>query len=204
MTIPRDLKDIKWDIWKGHTSYTGIYTNRLIQWILSGGIKKGEVRVWRSGLAAHVPPENLPELKPYFDQWEAKQKRGRKRKVTIHRKKQIKSILVVDDEEDTCSLLKTLLAGYEVNTVTTGRGAINFVTQNKPDMVLLDLKLGDMDGLKVLSKIKKASPRSLVTMISAYGDENVKKEAKEYGAFSFLDKPLFKKKVFNIIKKAKV
>jgi len=204
MAIPRDLKDIKWDIWKGHTSYTGIYTNRLIQWILSGGIKKGEVRVWRSGLAAHVPPENLPELKPYFDQWEGKQKRRRKRKITVHRKKEIKSILVVDDEGDTCSLLKTLLAGYEVNTVTTGRGAINFVTQNKPDMVLLDLKLGDMDGLKVLSKIKKASPRSLVTMISAYGDENVKKEAKEYGAFSFLDKPLFKKKVFNIIKKAKV
>ena len=112
--------------------------------------------------------------------------------------------MVIDDEEDICRLLKNFLdKKYEVNTVTTGRGGINFVKNNKPDMVLLDLRLGDMDGLKVLSKIKKISPRTVVTMISAYGDEDLKKEARHIGAFGFLDKPLFEKKVLNVIKKAK-
>lgn len=91
---------------------------------------------------------------------------------------------------------------YEVNTVTTGRVGINFVKKHKPDFVFLDLKLNDIDGLTVLSRIKKVSPHTTVTMISAYGDEVVRKEAEDLGAFNFLDKPLFQKKIFNVIKMA--
>jgi len=194
MAIPKELKDVKWDVRKGHSIYSGVYTQRLVQWILSGWIKKGDVTVWRSGLSGYRKPEELFELISYFNKKETGQKKKRKRKVVVRRKKDIKSILVVDDEKDTCSLLKKLLEGCDVNSVTTGRKAINFVKKHRPDMVLLDLKLGDMDGLTVLSKIKKVSPRTFVTMISAYGDENVKREAKSYGAFDFLDKPLFEKK----------
>lgn len=202
--IPQKIKDIKWDVKKGHSIYTEVYTHRLANWISTGRIKKDEVTVWRGGLSGWVRPEELSELTPYFEEWETKQQRKkRKKRVAIHRKKEIKSILVIDDEEGTCHLLNRLLnQKYEVNTVTTGQSGINFVKREKPDLVLLDLKLKDMDGLSVLAKIKKASPGTIVTMISAYGDEDVKEEAKNYGAFSFLDKPLYEKKIFNTIKKA--
>ena len=197
------LKDVKWDIKKAQTIYSDIYTYRLIYWISIGRIKRGEVMVWRGGLSGFVKPESLPELIPYFEQWEAGKKPKKKRRAFVHRKKEIKSILVIDDEEDICRLLKNLLdKKYEVNTATTGRGGINFVKKNKPDLVLLDLKLKDMEGLSVLSRIKQVRPRTIVTMISAYGDEDVKKDAKRFGAFSFVDKPLYQKKIFNAIKRA--
>lgn len=202
MDLLKDLKDEKWDVKKEQAVYSGVYTHRLVHWIKNGRIKKGEVTVWRGGLSGWTKPESLPELIPFFEQWEASQRKKRKKRIVVHKKKEIKSILVIDDEPDTCDLLKQLLEKYEVNAVTTGRGGINFVKEHKPDMVLLDLKLGDMDGIKVLSKIKKVSPGTLVTMISAYGDEDIKNEARHIGAFGFLDKPLFEKKVLNILKKA--
>jgi len=200
--IPKELKDVKWDIRRAQSIYSGIYTHRLVHWITEGRIKKGEVMVWRGGLSGYVKPESLFELIPYFEQWEAAQKPKRKKRF-IHKKREIKSILVIDDEEDICRLLKNFLdKKYEVNTVTTGRGGINFVKNNKPDMVLLDLKLKDMEGLSVLSRIKQSRPRTIVTMISAYGDEDVKKNAKSFGAFGFVDKPLYQKKIVNAIKRA--
>lgn len=197
------IEDVKWDVKKGQAIYSSIYTHRLVHWISSGRIKRGEVTVWRGGLSGWVKPEELPELIPYFKQWEERHKPKKKRRLSIHRKKEIKTILVIDDEPDTCSLLKrTLDKKYEVNTVTTGRGGISFVKKHKPDFVFLDLKLNDTDGLTVLSRIKKVSPQTTVTMISAYGDEVVRKEAEDLGAFNFLDKPLFQKKIFNVIKMA--
>lgn len=198
-----EIKDVKWDVKKEHSIYTEVYTHRLVQWISSGKIKKGEVMVWTGGLSGWQKPEILPDLMPYFKIWEEKQRKRRKRKVYIPRRKEIKSILVVDDEEDICFLLKNLLGEkYKVNTVTTGRAAINYIKSNKPDFTLLDLRLPDMDGLTVLSRIKKISPQTTVSMISAYGDEDVKKEAKRYGAYSFIDKPIYQRKLFNVIRRS--
>lgn len=201
--IPKGIKDEKWDVRKEQVVYSEVYTHRLILWIKTGRIKKGEVVVWRGGLSGWTRPELLPELIPFFEEYAREQKRKRKKRIIVHKKKDIKTILVIDDEEDTCNLLKQLLEKFEVYTTTTGRAGINFVKGHKPDLVLLDLRLDDMDGLKVLSKIKKISPGTIVTMISAYGDEDIKQEARHIGAFEFLDKPLFEKKVINIIKKAK-
>lgn len=196
------IVDVKWDVKKEHSIYSGVYTHRLVQWISTGKIKKGEVMVWRGGLSGWQKPEVLPELTPYFREWEARQKPKKKKRVCVRRKKDIKTILVIDDEKDTCFLLKNLLGEkYKVNTVTTGREGINFVKKHKPDFVLLDLKLHDMDGLTALSRIRKTSPRTVVTMISAYGDEDIKKDARRYGAFSFLDKPLYQKKIYNVIRR---
>lgn len=206
MKIPESvkyLKDVKWDVKKGHTIYSEVWTHRLVHWILSGIIKKGEVMVWRGGLSGWYSPEDLPELIPCFEQYEARYRPKKKKRVYIRRKRQIKTILVVDDEPDTCLLLKNLLGEkYQVTTVTTGKEGVRFVKKYKPDLALLDFRLPDIDGLTVLSRIRKINPRTTVAMISAYGDENIKKEAGRFGAFSFLDKPLYQKKIYHVIKKA--
>lgn len=196
------IQDVKWDVKKENTVYSNVYTHRLVQWISSGKIKKGEVTVWTGGLSGWHKPEALPELIPYFEEWQAKQRLRRKRRVLIFKKKFIKTIAVIDDEEDTCFLLKNLLGRkYGVNIFTSGRKGINYIKKHKPDLALLDLRLQDVDGLTALSRIKKASPRTIVTMISAYGDDEVKREAMRYGAYSFIDKPLYQRKIFGLIKK---
>lgn len=197
------IVDVKWDVKKGYSVYSEVWTHRLVHWISTGIVKRGDIMVWRGGLSGWTRPEDLSELLPFFRQWEARRRPKKKKKVLIRRKKEIKSILVVDDEPDTCLLLKSLLGDkYEVSTVTTGREGIRHIKKNKPDLTFLDLRLRDMDGLTVLSRIKKASPSTIVSMISAYGDEDVKREAVHYGAFAFLDKPLYQRKVFSVIKRA--
>lgn len=201
--MKRYIQDVKWDIKKEHRIYTNVYTHRLVHWIANGIIKKGEFIVWRGGLSGWQKPENLPELIPFFKDWQEKQRPKKKKRAYIRRKKTVNTILVIDDEEDTCFLLKNLLGNkYKVDTATTGREGISFARKHKPDFVLLDYRLRNMDGLTALSRIRKASPRTIVAMISAYGDESIKREAKRNGVFGFLDKPLYQKKVFNIIKKA--
>lgn len=199
---PEQFKDTKWDVKKEHTVYTGIYTHRLVFWISEGRIKKGEVMVWRGGLSGWEKPEQLPELIPYFRLWEEKQRPRKRRRIPIQRKRVIKDILVIDDEEDTCLLLKNLLGErYKVDTFTVGRKAINYIKRHKPDLAFVDLRLRDMDGISVLSRIRKISPRTIPVMISAYGDDEVKDEAEHHGAFSFIDKPLYQRKIFNVIRK---
>ena len=202
MTAKKYLRDIKWDVKKERGTYSNIYTPRLIQWILKGVIKKGEVLVWRSGFSGWIMPEKLPELIPYFNRYAEKQKLLKEKRLYPDRKKQIESILVIDDEKETCVLFDKLLEReYDVTAVTTGRGGINSVKKNKPDLVFLDLKLKNMYGLSVLTKIKKISPETTVIMISAHGDAHIKKEAKQCGAFAFLDKPIYIKQIWDIIKK---
>lgn len=199
---PKGITDVKWDVKKGASVYTEVWTHRLVHWILKGIIKKGEIMVWRGGLSGWYKPEDLPELKPYFEEWKARHEPRKRKRFVVRRKKEIKSISVIDDEEDTCLLLKKLLGDkYEISTFTEGREGVNYIRRNKPDLVLLDLRLRDIDGLTALSRIRKASPRTVVSMISAYGDENVKKEAKHYGAFSFIDKPLYQKKILSVIRR---
>jgi len=66
-------------------------------------------------------------------------------------------VLIIDDEEDTLLLLKTILQrkGFEVNTVSTGRYAVNAATEYKPDVVLLDIKLDEpYDGRDICRELK--------------------------------------------------
>lgn len=199
--MKRQIEDVKWDVRKDYVIYTEVYTSRLIHWITSGRIKKGEVVVWRGGLSGWTKPETLPELKVFFAQLESRQRPRKRKKALPRRKKQIRTILVVDDEKDTCFLLKNLLEKkYKVYTATRGREGIRLAGKNKPDLILLDLKLPDIDGVTVLARIRKVCPRSIVTMISAYGEDQVKKEAIRGGAAGFIDKPLYQKKIFKAIR----
>lgn len=203
------MAEIKYDIKRGADIYRVIYGSRLQRWISTGKIKAGEVLIWRSGLSGWRRPEELEELVPFFEQWEKSQVRRVARKELkerrtekIFQQKKIKNILIIDDEKDLCSLLSDLLSRrrYNVAIANTKREAIASLKRETPDLVFLDLKLPDGDGMEVLSKINAINPRTIVNIISAYGSEERREEAKKKGAYSFIDKPFTEKEVLRNIK----
>jgi DNA-binding NtrC family response regulator len=101
-------------------------------------------------------------------------------------------LLVVDDERlIRWSLEQTLAkAGYAVSTASTGEGALAAVREDPPDLILLDLKLPDIDGLQVLRKIKELSPDLQVLIMTAYADVGTAVEAMKLGAYDYLPKPI--------------
>jgi len=187
--------EIKYDIRRGADIYRAIYYSRLRNWISTGKIKPGEVVVWRSGLSGWRKPEELEELAPLFKQREKLELRRIKtkkpRRQTLPQKRKVKKILIIDDEKDLCSLLYDTLSDkkYNVSVANTKRDAMACVRRERPDLIFLDLKLPDGDGIKVLSKIRNITPKAIVNIISAYGSEEHKEEARRKGAYAFIDKP---------------
>ena len=82
-----------------------------------------------------------------------------------------KSVLVVDDDAQIRSLLADLLKenGYAVREAKTGAEAIAAVEKQRPDLVMMDVKLPDQDGLDVLQTLKKAKPELEVIVMTAFG-----------------------------------
>jgi DNA-binding NtrC family response regulator len=100
------------------------------------------------------------------------------------------SVLLVDDEEKFAFFAGELLKdeGYEVTTVHTGGGAISTFAEKGFELVLLDLKLPDMDGLEVLRKIREGSDCPVI-IVTAFGSIKNAVEAIRAGATDYLVKP---------------
>ena len=100
------------------------------------------------------------------------------------------NILVVDDEKvirDGCQDI--LRKDYYVECIETGREAINALAKDLFHLVLLDLKLPDIDGMQVLEKIKKENPHVEVIVITAYATIESAVEAVKKGADDYISKP---------------
>ncbi len=82
-------------------------------------------------------------------------------------------ILIVDDAEIVLLGWQYALKseGYYVRTATNGQDAINIVEQDKPDIVITDLVMPDMDGVEVCKKVKSMSPETEVILISGHPEE---------------------------------
>ena len=193
------MQEIKWDIRRGAQIYRVIYDSRLKSWISTGKIKRGETFVWRSGFSGWRKPEELPELAPFFESWEklklSREERGiepeKLQEQVVPQQKQIRNILIIDDEKDLCLLLADALSakGYNVATANTRKEGMVCIKKESPDLVFLDLKLPDGDGINILSKIRRLCPETIVIIISAYGSEESREEARKKGAHGFIDKP---------------
>ena len=200
------MAEIKWDIKRGADIYRQVLDNRLKSWISTGKLKLGEVVVWRSGFSGWRRPEEVEKLTSYFRCYEKAQLRKLKRRKpersTLPEKIQIKNILIIDDEKDLCQLLGDALSSYDYNVkfVHTKKTALSSLKEQTPDMVFCDLKLSDGDGMKILSKIKSISPGTIVNIISAYGSEEAREEAKRLGAYSFIDKPFSEEDILGNIR----
>lgn len=111
-------------------------------------------------------------------------------------------ILIVDDEQKICEILSEILEGegYKTHTAYNGADALDSIRQYDIDLMLLDIKLPDMDGITVLKKIKKLSPFVSVVMISAFGTVALAVEALKSGADDFIEKPLETNRILTTIK----
>jgi two-component system response regulator AtoC len=113
-------------------------------------------------------------------------------------------VLVVDDEEWVRLALGKLLQGegYEVATASSGREAQGSIERGAYDMVVVDLKLKDVDGIEVLKAAKARSYDPEVLLITAHGTVESAVEAIKLGAFDYLSKPLDSKRVLLTVKQA--
>lgn len=114
------------------------------------------------------------------------------------------TILVVDDEVSICQSLKAILndEGHQVIVAGSGEEALKIVDSEMPQLVLLDIWLPGMDGLKTLQAIKAAHPNILVIMMSGHGTIETAVKATKLGAFDFVEKPLSLDKVIILVSNA--
>ncbi|HEU5303078.1 MAG TPA: sigma-54 dependent transcriptional regulator [Gemmatimonadales bacterium] len=100
-------------------------------------------------------------------------------------------VLVIDDDFATRTLLTRLLGqgSIEVHTVDNGQAGIRMADEIGPDVVLLDLRLPDADGLSLLDTLKSRHPETSIIMMTAYGQVERAVEAMRKGATDFLEKP---------------
>jgi DNA-binding NtrC family response regulator len=101
------------------------------------------------------------------------------------------NILVVDDERNIRTLCSRVLAGdqIEVHGVGTGKEGLQTADEVSPDLVLLDLRLPDMDGIDVLRSLKGRHPETAVIIITGFGQIQSAVEAMKAGATDYLEKP---------------
>ncbi len=110
-------------------------------------------------------------------------------------------ILIVDDERDLRELLASVLEDYyDVAQAASGGALRQCLSQESPDVVLLDVKLPDADGLDLLPQIKKSWPETEVIVLSGHGTVTMAVEAGRRGAYNFLTKPFENEKLLADVK----
>ena len=101
-------------------------------------------------------------------------------------------VLVADDHEAVLEGVRALLereAGLEVcGVASNGRDAITCATKTKPDVVVLDMTMPDLDGISAIRQIKRALPETEVVVYSAHSSEEAIEEAFDAGAKSYIGK----------------
>jgi two-component system response regulator (stage 0 sporulation protein F) len=101
-------------------------------------------------------------------------------------------LLVVDDEHDICDFVKTFFKdrGFHVYTALNGEEALFMAKKERPDLVLLDIKMKGMDGLAALKHIKELDRSIKIIMVTALADQDKMREAYKLGACDYITKPL--------------
>lgn len=105
-----------------------------------------------------------------------------------------KEIMVVDDSETNLILLQAVLedAGYHVVLMDDSLKAVEYIKHSKPDLILLDLLMPDLDGFDFMNRLSNGSGTlpSPVVVVTAYSNQENDKKAKELGALDVINKPI--------------
>ncbi|MBI3828589.1 MAG: sigma-54-dependent Fis family transcriptional regulator [Planctomycetes bacterium] len=103
----------------------------------------------------------------------------------------MQKLLIIDDDEGVCYSLARLLAGDDrrVTAVQTPEAGFEALRGEDPDLVMLDIKIGNIDGLEVLKEVRKQRPLQLVVIMTAHGTTETAIEAMKRGAFDYIIKP---------------
>ncbi|HVQ28566.1 MAG TPA: sigma-54 dependent transcriptional regulator [Vicinamibacteria bacterium] len=101
-------------------------------------------------------------------------------------------IVVIDDEVNAANALETLLRedGYEVAKAHDGRAGLALIERQEPDIVLTDLRMPELDGLQLLTRLKQIRPECMVILMTAYGTVKTAVKAMKMGAEDYVSKPI--------------
>lgn len=114
-------------------------------------------------------------------------------------------ILVIDDEQPTVDMFALFLNayGYEVFTALDGLKGLEVFERELPDIVLTDIKMPGMDGIEVLTRIKRQAPLTEVIVITGHGDMDLAIKALNLDAADFVDKPVSREALDAALNRAK-
>lgn len=108
-------------------------------------------------------------------------------------------ILIVDDEQANLMVLRSIISGqgYKVSTAESGKAALNYIKKDKPDIILLDIKMPEMDGYQVCEKIKadKTTMNIPIIFLSGLTTVNDKIKAFASGGIDYITKPFHKEEI---------
>ena len=113
-------------------------------------------------------------------------------------------IMICDDAAFMRMMIKDILSknGYNIaGEAENGAKAVEKYNETKPDLVLMDITMPEMDGIQALKKIKEADPNACVIMCSAMGQQAMVIEAIQSGAKDFIVKPFQAERVLEAVKK---
>ncbi len=113
-------------------------------------------------------------------------------------------ILIVDDEPRMCDSLKVLLSneGYQTVSANSGNEALECLSRQDVDVVLLDMVMPDMSGLEIMDYINKQNSDTLVIVITGHGSEDSAIESLRRGAYDYLKKPFEFEELLQRVKNA--
>src|SRR5437667_8822698 len=118
-------------------------------------------------------------------------------------------LLLIDDETDVQYSFQRIFDSPEIEltTASSGEEGLKLIPKVKPDLVLMDIRMGGIDGLETLRRIRQMDSKLLVILMTAYGTTQMAIEAMKRGAYDYLIKPFdvpkLKEIVFNALKAAR-
>jgi nitrogen regulation protein NR(I) len=115
----------------------------------------------------------------------------------------MQTILIVDDDKSIRYSLKRMLEGtFSILTAQNGEEALSRMKENRPDLIIMDIKMPGRNGIDILREIKSIDPKSLVILMTAYGTTETAIEAMKFGAFDYILKPFPIPKMKELVGKA--
>lgn len=100
-------------------------------------------------------------------------------------------IVIIDDEAAVLKMMSQLCErlGHETYAFQTGTEGMAFIRRNTPEILIVDLKIGDMDGLDIIQQCHIQYPDMAIIMVTGYGSVKIAVDAMKFGAFDYLSKP---------------
>lgn len=113
-------------------------------------------------------------------------------------------VLVLDDEPIVCKRLQPALEklGFEVDTFTQSVEAMHQVQQSAYDIVITDLKMKEIDGMRFLEEVKKQHPQTEVIVITGFATMETAKQSFQKGVFDFIAKPFKLSEIQDVVTRA--
>lgn len=110
-------------------------------------------------------------------------------------------ILIVDDDMEFGTALSKILRGegYDALVALSAQEGLKVLKKGKYDLVFVDLSMPGQNGMVLLEEIKKYNPKLPVVIITAFGEWDAYAEAAEKGAHSFINKPVKKEEILQVI-----